>query len=348
MKIAVLGAGSLGTIIGALIQKGGYDVDLIDVNHKNVDALNQNGAKLTGFLDTTIPVKAKHPNDYSEVYDIVFLLTKQVFTQDSLTAILPFLHQESIICTLQNGIPEEQVASIVGEDRTVGGAVGFGAAWSGPGVSKLTTEFDTMKKYAFDVGELNGDITERINMVKKILDAVGHCEITTNIQGVRWSKLLMNSTFSGMSAALGCTFGRVLNHADAMKIIANLADETIKVAHSYHIKLENMQGKNFEFLELKDQDAIWDKLDFYHEVWGPHANLKASMLQDLEKGKRTEISYINGHVVKKGEFSNVQTPYNQLVCQLVQQAEEEQAIPDFEKNIVTFQNFLDVNVNAFN
>ncbi|WP_371925941.1 ketopantoate reductase family protein [Halobacillus sp. A5] len=299
MKIAVLGAGSLGIIVGSLIQKGGYDVELIDVNQENVDALNQHGARMTGFLDLTVPVTARHPKDFSEEYDVVFLLTKQVFTAASLQSILPYLHEESIVCTLQNGVPEEKVASIVGSGRTMGGAVGFGAAWSGPGVSNLTTEVSTMKKYAFDVGELHGEITDRIIMVKEILDTVGHCEISTNIQGVRWSKLLMNATFSGMSAVLGCTFGEVLKDADAMKILANIADETIKVAHSHQITLEQMQGKDFGFLELENQSAISDKLDFYNEVWGPHANLKASMLQDLENGKPTEINYINGHVVKK-------------------------------------------------
>ncbi|MFG6150210.1 ketopantoate reductase family protein [Halobacillus sp. B23F22_1] len=314
MRIAVLGSGSLGIIVGALIKQGGYDVELIDVNQENVNALNQEGAKLTGFLDVTIPVTAKHPNDFNDKYDLVFLLTKQVYTAASLESILPFLHQDSIVCTLQNGAPEEKVASIAGSSRTISGAVGFGATWSGPGVSKLTTKFNTMKKYAFDVGELNGEITERIKVVKAVLESVGHCEISTNIQGVRWSKLLMNATFSGMSAALGCTFGDVLKDSEAMRVLANLADETIKVAHSHRIKLEHMQGKDFEFLELEHQNEIPNKLDFYNEVWGPHAHLQASMLQDLQKGKPTEINYINGHVVKKGRESNVQTPFNQLVC----------------------------------
>ncbi|WP_101845355.1 ketopantoate reductase family protein [Halobacillus sp. Marseille-P3879] len=348
MKIAVLGAGSLGIIVGSLIKRGGYDVDLIDVNQENIDALNQEGAKITGFLDVTIPVTAKHPKDFDEKYDLVFLLTKQVFTEASLQPILPFLHKESIVCTLQNGVPEEKVASIVGRSRTMGGTVGFGATWAGPGVSNLTTEVRTMKKYAFDIGEIDGEITDRIGRVKEILDTVGHCEITPNIRGVRWSKLLMNTTFSGMSAALGCNFGAVLKSSDAMKILANLADETIKVAHSHQVKLELMQGKDFEFLELENQSEIPGKLDFYNEVWGPHANLKASMLQDLQKGKPTEINYINGHVVKKGIQANVRTPFNQLVCQLVQEAETEKRVPDFEENLVKFNKFLNKNVNAFN
>ncbi|MFB5663120.1 ketopantoate reductase family protein [Alteribacillus sp. HJP-4] len=204
-----------------------------------------------------------------------------------------------------------------------------------------------MKKYAFDVGELNGEVTERIKNIKKILDAVGNCEITSNIQGVRWSKLLMNATFSGMSAALGCSFGDVLSNKVAMKSVANIADETIKVAHSHHLQLEIMQGKDFESLELKNQEDISNKIEFYSEVWGPHSNLKASMLQDLEKGRKTEVNYINGHIVKKGKQTNVRTPFNELVCQLVQEAEKMKKSPDFKENIVKFQAFINNNVSAY-
>ena len=75
---------------------------------------------------------------------------------------------------------------------------------------------------------------------------------------------------------------------------------------------------------------------FYEEVWGPHANLKASMLQDLEKGKKTEIDYINGHVSKKGREKNIPTPYNDLVCNLVNQSEKTKMLPVFEENINKF------------
>src|SRR5699024_11454744 len=86
----------------------------------------------------------------------------------------PYLHEDSIVCTLQNGIPEELVASIVGRERTLGGAVGFGATFTKPGVSSLTTELAVMKKYAFEIGELDGSITERLKVIKAILDSVGY------------------------------------------------------------------------------------------------------------------------------------------------------------------------------
>jgi len=336
MRMAIMGAGSLGTIIGALITKGGREIELIDINKEHVDALNNSGARITGFLDLCVPVKAIVPSEMTGTYDLVFLLTKQVYNKTTLAQLLPHLSEDSIVCTLQNGVPEDYVSSVIGRERTIGGVVGFGATWLGPGISELATEVHTMQNYAFDIGELDGSITPRIQEVKKVLDLVGHCHISANIQGIKWAKLLMNATFSGMSAALGCRFRDILRNEAAMFHLAHIADETIKVAHAHGIRLEPMQGKDMEFLELRDHDDVPNKMSFYREVWGPHSNTKASMLQDLEKQRPTEIDYINGFVSKKGREAGLKTPYNDLVVQLVKEAEKKGRPPKFEDNIVYF------------
>jgi 2-dehydropantoate 2-reductase len=336
MRVAIMGSGSLGTIIGALITAGGQEVDLIDINKEHVEALNHFGAKITGFMDVRVPVKALFPHEMNGQYDLVFLLTKQVYNRTSLEQLLPHLHPDSIVCTLQNGIPEDFVSSYIGRERTIGGVVGFGATWIGPGVSELATEIQTLKNYAFDIGELDGSMTPRLGEIKRILDLVGHCDISSNIMGIKWSKLLMNATFSGMSAALGCRFGEVLSSEAAMVSLAHIADETIKVAHAHGIKLEVMQGKDMEFLELQDENDIPNKMDFYQEVWGPHSNTKASMLQDLEKKRKTEIDFINGFICKKGMEAGIKTPYNDLVVKLVKEAEKNGCPPKFIDNIKHF------------
>ncbi|MED0662849.1 2-dehydropantoate 2-reductase [Geobacillus thermodenitrificans] len=336
MRIAIVGAGSLGTIIGALLTEGGQNVDLIDANEENVKVLNENGAQITGFIKKHVKVNALTPEQLEDKYDIVFLLTKQMYNHVALNQLLPHLHTDSVVCTLQNGVPEDNVANIVGKHRTIGGAVGFGATWLRPGVSELTTEWDIVQKFAFDIGELDGKITPRAQKIAEILSLVGHCKVSDNILGIKWAKLLMNATFSGMSAALGCTFGEVLFNERAMYSLAHIADETIKVARALGVKMVPMQGKDFEFLELKDEKDIPNKMDFYKEVWTPHAKLKASMLQDLEKGKKTEIDYINGHVSAKGRLVGMKTPYNDLVVELVKKAEEQKIVPDFSVNIERF------------
>ncbi|HWQ60949.1 MAG TPA: 2-dehydropantoate 2-reductase [Negativicutes bacterium] len=337
MRIAVMGIGSLGTIVGALLAKGGVQADLIDASREIVDALNRDGATVTGSMELNMPVKACCPDEATGMYDMVILLTKQLYNEAALGQIMPHLHANSVVCTLQNGIPEDSVAMIVGKERTMGGSVGFGATWIKPGVSALTSPAESLKKFAFDIGEIDGVMRPRLHEIKKVLENVGGTEIILNLMQVRWTKVLANATFSGMSASLGCSFGDVLNNPQAMVCIAHLADETIKVAHSAGIRLTKLLGEDMEFLELKDEADVANKMAFYHKVWGPHAKLKASMLQDLEKGKRTEIDYINGVVSKRGREKGVPTPYNDKVVELVKEAEAKGMVPDFATNLKRFE-----------
>jgi 2-dehydropantoate 2-reductase len=150
MKVAILGAGSLGTISGALITKNGGDVVLIDANKEHVEALNKNGATITGKMDITVPVKAITPDAMSGEYDLVLYLVKQTYNEAALKALVPHLHKDSIVCTLQNGVPEDAVAAHVGREKVMGCAVGWGATWLRPGVSELTSESEKM---TLDVGE---------------------------------------------------------------------------------------------------------------------------------------------------------------------------------------------------
>lgn len=339
MRIAILGAGSLGTIIGALITKGSgsdHDVVLIDSNEAHVKELNNSGATITGFLETNVPVKAIMPAEMSGIYDIVILLTKQTFNDVALKPLLKHLDENSTVCTLQNGIPEEFVAEYVGKSRTVGGAVGFGATWIKPGVSMLTSSYETVQNFAFDIGEIDGQVTPRILKVKDVLSHVGNTDVMTNLMDVRWTKVLMNATFSGMSAALGCTFGEVLDNRTAMEALAYVADEVIKTANAHGYKMVFMQGKEMSDLEILKDETPADKFDFYHEVWGRHRALKASMLQDLEKGIPCEIDFINGFVARKGKEKGLYTPYNNLIVSLVKEAEKHKVVPKFEENIKHF------------
>ena len=338
MRTAILGAGALGIIIGALMTKNGKQVDLIDSYQENVDALNADGARVTGNLELHWPVTALTPQEMKGEYDLILLLTKQTANEMALPRLLPHLHPDSIVCTLQNGIPEDGVAAIVGRERTIGGAVGFGATWLRPGVSELTSTLEAVEKFAFEIGELDGVVRPRLETVKEILSAAGGTTILTNLMGIRWTKLLMNATFSGMSAALGCSFRDVLADEKAMTCIAHIADETIKVCHGKGYRMVEMQGADMEFLELGSKADIAGKMDFYRKVWGRHNN-KASMLQDLEKGNNTEIDHINGVVCRSGRECGIATPFNDKVVEIVKQAEARRTVTDFG-NLARFDEII--------
>ncbi|WP_378953262.1 ketopantoate reductase family protein [Pelosinus sp. sgz500959] len=328
MRTAILGAGALGIIIGALMTKNGKEVDLIDSFKENVDALNANGATVTGNLKLHQSVKALTPEEMTGTYDLILLLTKQTANETALPKLLPYLHKDSVVCTLQNGVPEDSVASYVGKERTIGGAVGFGATWLKPGVSELTSTMEAVEKFAFEIGEIDGVLRPRLEKVKETLSAAGGTTILTNLMGIRYTKLLMNSTFSGMSAALNGTFSDVLVNPKAMVCVAHIADEVIKVCHSLGYRMVEMQGADLEQLELNSKADIPGKMEIYKKVWGRHNN-KASMLQDLEKGKKTEIDYINGVVCQAGRKCGILTPFNDMVVSLVKEAEARDGVNNF-------------------
>ena len=144
MRAAIYGAGSLGTILGAFITKGGVGIELINRNKAHVEALQQSGAIVTGTLSFTQKVKACTPNEMKGVYDIIFLMTKQQQNGEVVAFLKDFLAPDSVIVTLQNGIPELGIAEIVGEERVLGCTVAWGATLKGPGVCELTSSPDSL------------------------------------------------------------------------------------------------------------------------------------------------------------------------------------------------------------
>lgn len=326
MRVALMGVGSLGTIIGALTAKNGGEIILIDANREHVDALNKNGATVTGKMELNVPVKAITPDQMEGFYDIVFYLVKQTNNEAALRQLLPHLGENSVVCTMQNGVPEDAVAAVVGKERTIGCTVSWGATWLSPGVSMLTSE---PSKMTYDIGELDGKITHRVKKAADILNLSGKAEVVTNLPGVRWTKLLVNATFSGMSAALGCTYGDIMDNDKALACVAHIANETLQVASALGINLEPMQGHDLRVLSFKTSKEMVSKFPIFKLVWGPHRLLRASMLQDLEKGRKTEIDAINGVVCAYGRKVKVPTPINNKVVEIVKGAEQGENGYDF-------------------
>ena len=158
LKIAVYGAGAMGTVLGALLTKGGLtNVHLITRNRAHVQGLQKTGATITYAEgdEESIAVRALLPEEMAEKYDVVFLMTKQRSNAEILNALLPYLKADSVVCTTQNGLPENSVASVVGEDRTYGAATSYGATFVGNGKVLLTSKKTGM---SMEVGGYQNDV----------------------------------------------------------------------------------------------------------------------------------------------------------------------------------------------
>ena len=321
MKIAIYGAGSLGTVLGAYISKAGVDIDLITRNKDHVDAMNEGGAHIIGTVEMTVPVHALTPDQITEKYDLIILMTKQLDNKNVLENLKKNMNEGCIVCTMQNGLPELSVSEVVGEENTMGCSVAWGATLHGHGVSELTSEPDSL---SFGLGRMNGKKDEKLMEVKKILELMCPVEVEENFMGVRWSKLLINSAFSGMSAVMGGTFGDAAERKDSRVCCQNIIKECIDVANAAGIKIEPVQGKDIvKLLDYKGK-GLKKKISFFliPICIKKHRLLKASMLQDLEKGRKCEVDAINGIVCKYGRKYGVKTPYNDKVCEIVHGIED--------------------------
>lgn len=311
-----MGTGSLGTIMGALISKNGGQIDLIDAYADHVDALNKTGATVTGKMQlTNIPVTAFMPDQLSGSYDLVFLLVKQNHTASALKALLPHLHQDSVVCTLQNGLPEEAVTGVLEAQRVLSGVVGWGASFIRPGVSELTSDIDRMR---YEIAELDGRQTERIRKIADLLNLAGQCTIVSNLPGIRWSKLLQNATLSGMSAALGSTYAQVLDHDKACACAAYAAREILQIVKRQGIRLVDLvPGWSFMDLDFNSASELEAAKEWLRQYFKPHRSLKASMLQDMEKSRPSEIDYIVGVCSDWGRQLGIQTPVCDTMVEIV-------------------------------
>ena len=337
MRAAIVGAGALGIYIGGMISKAGHDAVLVAGSDKTVNELNANGALIRGALEDVIPVAAVTPENIEGLFDYVFLLTKRMDTRKAMERIIPHLQRDGVVCTLQNGIPEDEVAELAGPARTLGGVVLISAARVSPGATRLTSLLEVVEKSSFLIGETDGRTSDRLLQIQKILASAGGCLVVPNLMSIRWSKLLMNAAFGAMTAALGCSTSDLVQSEQALETGARLADEAVKTAHACGVKLHPLQGVNLEELELRDGETCQDKVRIFGPSFARYPNTKSSMMQDLEKGIKTEVEYINGHISRKGRENGIATPYNDLLIELVNQAEQSKAVPVFEESIRRFQ-----------
>ena len=328
MRVAIYGAGSLGTILGAFISKAGVPIELINRNKAHVEALQAKGAQVVGTMNFNQPVVAYTPDQMSGEYDILFLMTKQQHNAEVVQMLKGFLASDGVLVTFQNGLPEMQIADVLGEERVLGCTVAWGATMQSPGVCELTSEPDAL---SFSLGAVSEKKSKHFAKVKELLEKMGTVDVEENFLGTRWSKLLINAAFSGMSAVLGCTFGEAAGPKASRRIVQKLIKECIDVCQVGGIRIEPVQGKDIVKL-LNYTNALKRAFSFFiiPIAIRKHAKLKASMLQDLEKGKLTEVDAINGAVSEYGRKVGFPTPANDKVVEIIHRIERGDLKPCFD------------------
>jgi 2-dehydropantoate 2-reductase len=326
-KIAIFGAGSMGTVLGAFLSRAGLAVDMIIRDIAHVNALKKEGAWITGSISFSTAAfdgidgrgLAMLPLAIQKKYDVIFLLTKQTDNTETTEILQNHLEPEGIVCTMQNGIPEPLLAKILGEEKVLGCICAWGANKTGPGKVTLTTGVGSL---TFGLGCPFNNSHPMLPVVKSVLEKMCIVNIETNFIGARWSKLIINAAFSGLSAVSGYNFGKIAAGRHSRKLVLKIFKECINVCAAAKVKIEPIQGKDLIRLFYHD-NKLQEKFAMFLLPFAirKHRATKSGMLHDLDSKKCCEIEYINGVVSEWGKKYNVLTPYNDRIIEIVHSIE---------------------------
>ncbi len=340
MRLAIYGAGSLGTVLGAYLSKDGIAVDLISRNQAHIKALQENGATIKGSISMQVPVSALLPEQMTGTYDCIILLTKQLENEKVATFLRPFLAEKGLLCTMQNGLPEPLLQEILTEERVCGCTIGWGATLLEPGVAQLTSNTDAL---TFNLGMGSDKQNPLLSSLAEVLSHMGNVTIEENFVGTRYAKLLINAAFSGLGTVLGCTFGEVAGNKKARLLAQRIMKECLDTAKASHIVLEKVQGKDIaKLFDYHSALKRWFSYQLIPLALKKHRSIKPSMLQDIEKGKPCEVDAINGVLSEQAHSKGVKTPVNDRVVAIIHEIEKGnlksgwENLQLFEKRIESF------------
>jgi len=321
-RIAIMGAGSLGIVLGAFIAEK-RQVDLIVSTKASVDALNTNGAEVVGKINKTVPVRALRPEDMEGTYDLFLYMVKQTANDAAIPVMRDHSHEQTVVCTFQNGLPELAVSEVFGPDRTVGAPVAWGATSKGPGVSMLTTP---IKEAYFSLGSMTPKGSKYLPAIKDILEIMCRVHTSDDLMSLRWSKLVINTVMTGTSTAIGGSFGKVFDNDWALKSAAYVGRECVQVASESEVAMGNGELDFSKIFSFNGAETLSKTMDSIKNLWINSRSSEASMRQDLLKGKKCEIDSINGIVVDVGKKQGIPTPMNDLILEIIH-AKQDGTIP---------------------
>jgi 2-dehydropantoate 2-reductase len=335
-RIAFVGAGAIGGYIGANLFALGHDVTMIDPWPANIDAIRANGMRIYGMTEPeniVVRVPAMHITDAQELakqkpIDIAFIAMKSYDTVWAARMIRQYLAPGGFVVSSQNCINEERIASMVGWGRTVGCVVGGGVGVEifEPGQVRRTMTKNP-NVVSFHVGEPHGRITKRVEELAEILDGIDTAHATDNLWGERWTKLCVNGMRNGVSAATGLGGNARDSHDAIRRICIRLGGESVRVGQALGFRLGSIGALEPEKLAQASEGnrAALDEIEslmLAGTSTAARSDLqRPSMAQDMAKGRRTEIEFMNGFIAEKGAEVGVPAPTHAMLTDVVKRVE---------------------------
>jgi 2-dehydropantoate 2-reductase len=341
-RIAIIGTGAVGGYAGAHMAQAGEDVTLVDFWPENVETIRARGLRISHLRDVpefTTPARALHVTELQSLgkerpIDIAFICTKSYDTAWATMMVRQYLAPGGFVVSLQNCINEETIAGIVGWGKTLGSiASSITVELCEPGHVRRAGGKHGAGHTVFRVGEAHGLATERAREVCRLLALADSAMVTGNLWGERWTKLIVNVMANGMSASTGLISRDILLDDRLRHFTARLGSEAVRVGQALGYQIETVHGIAPETIARAGEGDPAAKAD-YDALRLAEANKpgggahRPSMGQDMVKGRRTEIDFINGFIVDKGQEAGVATPANAALTDIVKRVEKGDLQPD--------------------
>ena len=317
MKIAVIGAGAIGSVIGGLLSKAGEDVTLVG-RKTHVDAINQKGLILVGESGkTVIQVKAAENLDFKP--DLALLTVKTQDVETSVRKAQLFLSGAQVV-TMQNGVhSDDLVAGVLGKDNIISSVVLFNGEFLEPGKAYYSSVFG---KTALLIGEPFGAKGNRLQSLSVLFNKALPTEMSEDIRGAHWTKLLQNLN-NAVPAVTGLPVQEGNQYPQIRELNINLMKEGLEVIKLAGIKTPPVPGTMLSLIEAMAKMPLPEASSRMKNLIESLGKLPilGSTLQSIRRGRSTEIDYLNGEIVNLGKKTGTPTPVNSLIVELVHQVE---------------------------
>jgi 2-dehydropantoate 2-reductase len=333
-RIVIVGAGAVGGYVGGYLARAGKDVTLIDPWPAHVEKMRADGLTLEGLSEEecfNTPVKAMHLTDVQGLartgpVDIAFICVKSYDTEWATRLIRDYLAPRAFVVSLQNCINEHRIAGIVGWGKTLGCiASQIAVELIAPGHVRRGVPRGGNRHTVFRVGEVHGAISSRVEEIADLLSLIDSSKTTSNLWGERWSKLCANAMRNGLSAASGMSSNACDREAITRWICIRTAAEAVSVGLAQGYMLEKIYEAMPEkwLAGVEQGGAARGELEEAMQASAERRaeTMRPSMGQDIQKGRRTEVDFINGLVAEKGAELGIPTPVNLAMVEAVKRVE---------------------------
>ena len=287
-RFAVVGAGAVGCYFGGMLARAGVPVTLIG-RAAHVDAMRERGLRLeTQMFDETVPVSASTDLGAIAGADVVLFCVKSADSERTAHAMRPALGANAVVVSLQNGVENAEIVQRVLPQRVIPAVVYVATEMAGPGHLKHHGR-----------GELAiGAAPESARIVAAFAQAGVPVQVSDNVMGALWGKLIVNCAYNAMSAIAQKTYGQLVEVDGVAELMQAVVDECLQVARADGISVPG------------------DSHDAVRRIAQSMANQYSSTAQDVARGKPNEIDYLNGYVVRRGHAHGIATPINQTLLAL--------------------------------